>query len=378
MAYAGGSEPLDAILKSDSERLAAYRDTIVRTKTFVPKGKPHDDAKNALLVECRRELSDEVVCWLDACFVLGEVGQSFFPLLGTGGNDGRLDFTNNFMQRLAEVIPIAANSEATDESKLLLSASLFADTLVSLHKSAIGQFNPGGIGGPNGTQGHFEAGSRVNPWDFVLMIEGSLLLAGSVARRMGTRSSSRAVFPFSVESVAVGYGSASASDETTDGSRSELWLPLWDRGCHLQEVRYLFGEGRAQLGRRQAGNAVEFALAANLLGINRGVTSFTRYGFLKRNGLAFLAAPIGRLEVKFRPQARLLNDPPLTEWIDRLRRACSDKDKTPARYQTALREIDRTMFAFGNRSEQGNNHVVPVQCPDLRIGKAGTNDGQMA
>src|SRR5262249_57036507 len=140
-------------------------------------------------------------------------------------------------------------------------------------------------GGRSGTQARFEAASRVNPWDFVLMIEGALLFAGSVARRLGAAGSSRAVFPFTVESVAVGYGSATASEETTDGSRAELWLPLWEDGCIHAEVRHLFAEGRAQVGRRQAKNAVEFALAANLLGVSRGVYSFARYGFLKRNGL---------------------------------------------------------------------------------------------
>ena len=181
------------------------------------------------------------------------------------------------------------------------------------------------------------------------------MFAGSVARRLGANTSGRAVFPFSVESVAVGYGSAAASEETTDGSRAELWLPLWSEPMTFAEVKHLFAEGRAQLGRRQARNAVEFALAVNLLGVSRGVKSFARYGFLKRNGLAFLAAPLGRVEVTLRPQARLLDDPPLTEWLDRLRSACRDKDKTPARYQTALRQIDRAMFEFANRSEQGND-----------------------
>ena len=208
---------------------------------------------------------------------------------------------------------------------------------------------------PTARKESFEADSRVNPWDFVLMIEGALLFAGSVARRLGANSFGRAVFPFCVESVAVGYGSATDSEETTDGSRAELWLPLWTEPAAFTEIRHLFAEGRAQLARHQARNAVEFALAVNLLGVSRGVTSFTRYGFLKRNGLAFLAAPLGRVEVTLRPQARLLDDPPLMQWVDHLRFACRDKDKTPARYQTALRQIDRAIFTFANRSEQGND-----------------------
>ncbi|MCY2987595.1 MAG: type I-U CRISPR-associated protein Csx17 [Planctomycetota bacterium] len=360
--FGAGSEPLDRIADSDAERLHLYRETISRIRKFVPESKPKDDEKRALLIRCRAELADEVVPWLDVCFALSEDRPRFFPLLGTGGTDGRLEFTNNFMQRLADVMSFASDAEPIGTTNDLLAAALFADTFVSLGNNAIGQFNPGGIGGANGTQGSFEADSRVNPWDFVLMIEGTLLFAGSVARRMSANSTSRAVFPFSVESVAVGYGSATAIEETTDGSRAELWLPLWENGCTLAEVRHLFAEGRAQLGRRQAKNAVEFALAVNLLGVNRGVTSFARYGFLKRNGLAFLATPLGRVNVELRPQARLLNDPPVAEWLDRWRRACSDKDKTPARYQLALRQIDRAMFAFANRSEHGNDaaHLLDV------------------
>lgn len=360
--YGGGSAPLERIATSNVERLQVYRETIERIRRFLPEKKPTEDEKEAFLIRCRSELPDEMVPWLDVCFVLGEARVTFFPLLGTGGNDGRLDFTNNFMQRLAEVVPFHTEAAPISESRSLLSAALFADTLVSLGRSAVGQFNPGGIGGANGTQGAFEADSRVNAWEFVLMLEGALLFAGSVARRLGVGSGLRAAFPFSVESVAVGYGSAVGSEETTDGSRAELWLPLWDQPCTLAEVRHLFAEGRAQLGRRQARNSIEFAIAANLLGVNRGVTSFARYGFLKRNGLAFLATPLGHLSVESRPKARLLNDPPITEWLERWRRACSDKEKTPARYQTALKQVDRAMFAFANRSQKGSEetHLLHV------------------
>ena len=352
--YGGGSKPLNAIAESTAQRLMLYRETIAVIREFIPASKPKDDDKASLLIKCRSRLADEVVPWLDTCFALGEDGPGYSPLLGTGGNDGRLDFTNNFMQRVADVISFD-HGESPDQSAGNLAASLFADTLVSLDSSAIGQFNPGGVGGANGMQGKFEAGSRVNPWDFVLMIEGAILFAGSVARRLGTLGITKAVFPFTVESVAAGYGSATASEETTGGSRAELWLPLWEEPTSLPELRQLFAEGRAQLGRRQAKNAVEFALAANLLGVSRGVTAFFRYGILKRNGSSFLATPLGIQLVQLRPDTRLLDDPPMVVWIDRLRRATSDKVKTPDRYQTALRNIDRAMFAFANRSEQGND-----------------------
>jgi len=353
--YGGGSEPLEAIAASSAPRLQPYRDTIRALRPLIPQHKPKDDDKLRLLVTCRNELSDHVGGWLDCCFVLREEGTSFFPLLGTGGNDGRLDFTNNFFQRLSEVLEFDADGASPSMSEDYLRAALFADTIVSLGKAAIGQFNPGGIGGANGTQGRFDADSRVNPWEYVLMVEGALLFAGSVARRLDSTGAMKAAFPFTVESVAVGYGSAIANEETTDGSRAELWLPLWNTPATFGEVKHLFAEGRAQLSRHQARNAVEFALAVNLLGVSRGVSSFARYGFLKRNGLAFLATPLGRVAVTPRPQAQLLQDPKLTHWLYSWRLACRDKDKTPLRYQSALRNIDRAMFEFANRSETGND-----------------------
>jgi CRISPR-associated protein Csx17 len=85
--------------------------------------------------------------------------------------------------------------------------------------------------------------------------------------------------------------------------------------------------------------------------VARGVASFVRFGFLKRNGLAYLATPLGRFAVVPHPKVHLLDDPALTEWLDALRLACRDKDRTPARYLTALRNIDKAVFAYATRSQ---------------------------
>jgi CRISPR-associated protein Csx17 len=190
--YGGGSEPLEAVANSTSPRLDSYRTAIETIRNFVPKSKPKDEEKDSLLARCRRELADGVIAWLDVCFVLGEEGPKFFPLLGTGGNDGRLDFTNNFMQRLKDVIAFGDGEAAPAESASFLAATLFADELVSLGKTAVGQFNPGGIGGANGTQGKFEAGSQVNPWDYVLLLERGVTFCRLSGASVGSeRSQSR-------------------------------------------------------------------------------------------------------------------------------------------------------------------------------------------
>ena len=118
--YGGGSAPVEAIEQSTTPRLNLYRDTIKLVRGIVPKQKPKDDDKQSLLAKSRAQLADEVVAWLDTCFVLGEDNVRFFPLLGTGGNDGRLDFTNNFMQRVAEVISFDDGGAAPKNSRGLV------------------------------------------------------------------------------------------------------------------------------------------------------------------------------------------------------------------------------------------------------------------
>jgi CRISPR-associated protein Csx17 len=307
--------------------------------------KVRDDEKLTLMRVCRNELPDEVVPWLDAVFTLTDDSRKFPPLLGTGGNEGSGSYVSSFGQTVVSLLLDRDCDRGLEDA-------LFCEISPSLGDTSVGHFHPGAICGPNSSQG-FDGGGGANPWDYLLAIEGTLMLAGAASRRMGVDTTGRAAFPFCVEAVAVGYASES-DKEAANSTRAELWLPLWwRRPVSYAELRHLFSEGRAQFGRRQARNAVEFALAVNLLGVDRGVDAFVRYAFVMRNGLSYFAAPLGRVPVTPRPAARLLDDPALTRWLDLLRRACRDKEKTPARYQTALRRIDRALFGFAVRSETG-------------------------
>ncbi len=348
-------------LKPYKDVIAKIRETLSAYATSIDiQGMPDKERKATLLIDekhgildaqqagllphLRASLPDSAVEWLDTVVLLQAENTRAAPLFISGGNDGNFDFSVTFMGSLEECF---SNPPASRDA---LASAVFAEGLVPTEQGTAGHFNPSGLGGPNGAQGFIGEGS-VNPWDFVLMVEGALLLAGAVARRYGIESSDRAAFPFCALPVAVGFGSAASTDETPDGCRTELWLPIWSNPVSLAELRYLFAEGRAQIGRRQARNAVEFALAACLLGVGRGIESFVRFSFLRRFGKMFLAAPLGRVRVTPRPQARLLDDPPLTAWLNGLRSACRDKEKTPARYQTALRQIDRAMYEFATRAQ---------------------------
>ena len=83
------------------------------------------------------------------------------------------------------------------------------------------------------------------------MFEGALLFAGAAARRLSAQSRSKAVFPFTVDNSASGYGTSSGA-EYGQSARAEFWAPVWESPAGLNELTHLVSEGRAQLGRRQA------------------------------------------------------------------------------------------------------------------------------
>ena len=338
-------EAIEALTASTTERFADYRAGIAAAgKAIAALGlteKPDGDSKTLLLQTCRNILPEEALDWLDAVLVLGHDGPKYPPLLGTGGNDGRLEFTNNFMQRIVEVIDPATGAAAADSERWLRAALFATPTCNATAKAPIGQFFPGAAGGPNGTSG-FDAPSTVNPWDFILMIEGALLFAVASVKRLESIGDGSLVYPFCVRQAGVGYASASTADEKD--ARCEMWMPLWDRPTSLSELRAVFSEGRAQVGGRPARNGVDFARAAVTLGVDRGIVAFQRYGFQVRNGLAYFATPLERIAVRRNARADLLTD--IDEWVNRLRQKAGPQANpaAPASVSRALNQIERSVL----------------------------------
>lgn len=338
-------EALAALESSKSERLRLLREGITAARTELAKlrlaDKPDGESKARLLQNCRNHFPDAALAWLDAVVVLGEEGAKFPPLLGTGGNDGRLEFTNNFMQRITEVVD-PVTGLPTPRSAGWLRAALFAEPAPgSVTKSPIGQFFPGAAGGANSTRG-FDAPSAVNPWDFILMIEGALLFAAASVKRLDAFGEGVIVYPFCVRQAGVGYASAAAADEAD--ARCEIWLPLWERATSMAELRAIFGEGRAQVRGRPARSGLDFAQATMTLGVDRGIGAFQRIGFQVRNGLSYFAIPLERITVRRCTRADLLAD--IEEWHDRLRlkSAGGAGTKAPASIVRALNQLERSIL----------------------------------
>lgn len=355
------------IESSTQPRLRPYRDTIaVARRLFREHPLTGKDGKRNLLEACRAELPDEAVEWLDAAAVLTGGDPVYPALLGTGGNIGRLELSNNFMQRLGDVLCLRTGRRAAGrkESRLWLEAALFADRPVRHLRVAAGQFDPGRAGGIlSSPLESLDKEGFVNPWDFVLALEGTLLFASAASRRMEAGRARPAV-PFMVGASPVGYA-GSAPDE---GSKGELWAPLWRRPAGHGEVARLIGEGRAEWRGAQAGRGLDVARAAATLGVDRGVHAFVRHVFVERHGQNMLAVPVGRVEVRERPGVALLG--PVDDWLAKVRRHAP----LPVAVAGAVRTLEAAMYnatAAGPSPARMQSVLVAVSAAETSVGRSG-------
>ena len=324
--------------KLPSAKRLAYRNSTEYKEALAAAERQFKEEKALLIPSCRARWRGPHREWMDAALVLDADGAPAYPaLLGTGGADGRLDFTVNQMQVLATLFS-TEDGEPTADAEHLLRASLFGGVSDRLTAGqAIGQFLPGSAGGANSTTG--PAGeSLVNPWDFVLMLEGCVLFSAHASRRFSAAGTSMVSAPFAVRSRSAGYATASEMEE---GPRGEQWMPLWPQPATLGEVRRMFSEGRSQLGSRAVRQPLDLARAIARLGVARGITSFQRFGFIQRNGQSNLAVPLGRWIVAPQPHQDLLDD--LDGWIDRLQRAAADD--ASARLRNVEHQLSEAVFA---------------------------------
>src|SRR6476646_5490379 len=104
---------LDGIVASTSARFTAFRTAIAFAQSLdevatAAQGIAENDKnelRSAILRRCRNEFPDTAVEWLDAAIAINSDNKrDFAPIFGTGGNEGRLDYTNNFMEYLVELL----------------------------------------------------------------------------------------------------------------------------------------------------------------------------------------------------------------------------------------------------------------------------------
>lgn len=119
-------------------------------------------------------------------------------------------------------------------------------------------------------------------------------------------------------------------------------MPLWARPTTLGDVKALMGEARVQLGRETAFRPIDVARAISRLGVARGIESFTRFGYLERNGQANLAVPLGRVRVRQNPRSQLVDD--IAAWTNRVQRLAAESH-APARLVQAEKQLATAVLA---------------------------------
>jgi CRISPR-associated protein Csx17 len=334
---------LDAIRCHPSPRLAGLRHAIEVAERVISDARQAGwiteagvAEKNRVVLEFRNRCPDELLRWIDAAIVLADDKTFFPPILGTGGNDGRLEFSTNFHEQLIQLIGATDKDQARSFTMAL--DLLEGTQRAPLAKVPIGQFDPGNAGGP-GSSGLGAADSLANPWSFVLVVEGSLLFASSAARR-NQHAAGRAATPFTVSSSPEGSASGAAGEE----SRGELWAPVWREEFTLAEIRQLFAEARASWRGRPARRAVDFYAATRSLGVARGIDEFVRYGLQRRNGLAFAAVPLDRIAVREKTAVQLTAA--VEDWAERV----SSGDASTAVAETS-RAFEKAHLEFARSGE---------------------------
>lgn len=302
------------------------------------------ELKNTLLRSLRNELDDSVLPWIDACFALFGDDRSPGPLLGSGGNEGSMDFSINHVGYLLKLI-----DETTDEpssiSAHLLGSSLFADAVPRESSSNIGFLDTLATGGANMTTG-YEGGATGNIWDSVLALEGAILFASLTTKRLESTSFGRPTFPFAVAPSFAGSGSLAPKES----ARPELWLPAWSGMSTIAEVSCLLAEGRITKGRREARSGIDMLQAVASLGTDRGITAFNRFGFYERRGLGYYVATyLGRFDV---PEVAVdnwvISELNQHGWLD-VFRSFTGGDNTPTRFAALRKRLEDALFALAGK-----------------------------
>lgn len=324
-------EALETLLSRESSRLDPFREAMPAANRAAHGYRACGWSKERAVREFRNQCPDALLPWVDATVVLADKQAHFPPLLGTGGNDGRLDFSTNFHQRLLDVLDETPHGRTRSlaQARDLLSGA----EVERLAAAPAGQFSPAAAGGPNSSP-FGAAATLTNPWQYILLVEGALLFAATAVRR-NQHAVGQAAVPFTVAASPDGSPSGAINEAT----RGEVWVPLWTEPFTLVEIRQLFGEARASWRGRPAQRAVEFYAATRTLGVTKGVDSFMRYGLAQRNGLAFVAVPIERVKVREVPEVRLVAR--IEEWASLVRRV-----DTSSAVGQAMRRYDAAQLAY--------------------------------
>ncbi|MBA2669478.1 MAG: type I-U CRISPR-associated protein Csx17, partial [Gemmatimonadetes bacterium] len=362
-----GGEALSALLQAahpgTEEFREVFRDFAAAVNITLPDqrsgwvtamGDAHTDAsKGELLRLLRNRLRPGTTPqWLDAVGISLSRSRvsddvQWFRILGTsGGGESSGGYIVNYQQRLKSVL-----LEDQEKSRLRLESSLFASNHAeALEGKALGaMYYPSLMKVPNAGQDFLpDPERRVNPWDFILLLEGCLVWSMAATRRKGV-TSERVSFPFYCRSsfggsTTIGLNEVEGSENSI--AEGELWCPTWSAPSTLSEIQRIFGEGRIQIGERVCTRSLDFALAMTGLGVDRGIQAFHRYSLLARSGsgqqTTLLAVPNGCFVPQHAARLALLAD--LRNFAESVASNLNVNSQQPRRLVLARIEFEKAWF----------------------------------
>lgn len=318
--------------------------------------------------------SSSALKWLDAVGMSASRSRNYdsvrwFPILASGGGEASGQYIVNHQLRLKSAL-----LEDQKQSRLRLKASLVARNLIgALEANSMGaMYYPSLMKVPNAGQDFLpNPQRRVNPWDFILLLEGTLVWSMAATRRTGI-TSERASFPFYCLSSF--GGSMTIGPKEVEGAENsiahgELWCPTWSTPSTLSEIQRIFGEGRIQVGDKVCTRSLDFALAMTGLGTDRGIQAFHRYSLLERSGSGrqrtLLAVANGCFAPHRSTGLTLLGD--LRDFADSVTANLTDNGQQPRRLMLRRIEFERAWFDATTLTVSGTPQAVSQLLSDLIV-----------
>ncbi|MFQ3593700.1 MAG: type I-U CRISPR-associated protein Csx17 [Gemmataceae bacterium] len=319
--------------------------------------------------------------WLDAVGLSASRSKTddapnWFPILASGGGEASGQYIVNHQQRLKTVL-----LDDQEQSRRQLEACLFSENRAGALEIGVlsAMYYPAYVKNWNSTQDFLPDGQRfVNPWDFILLLEGTLVWSLAATKRKGV-SAERASFPFYCRGSF--GGSATIGPKEVEGAEmsianGELWCPLWDGPSTLAEIERIFSEGRIQVGDRPATRSLDFALATRGLGIDRGIRAFCRYSLLERSGsgrqTTLLAVPSGNFVPENEPDLLLVAE--LRTFAVEVTSNLCDSGQQPRRLLNARIEFERAWYVATTQRTDSNTALLELLVTAGRLmAELGTN-----
>jgi CRISPR-associated protein Csx17 len=264
----GGPDSPDALL-NQLMKVSTNKKWTPYDRGWVAKQKESTKRKSGgPLAEWQAHVSEEHL-ELFAAHVVPRDRAHFNPLLGSGGNAGKRDFSDGWKKAVDELKKESDKSSgrARQELQSLLTGEPVSWLLEKLNAAswfsdANKLYNSG--------QNPYREG-LVSPWAMALACEGLPFFAGAASRRLGSRARAVGAFPFVTQAAAPSTAGEAGRDN------AEVWAPVWDRPMTLPEVRALFARGRAEVRGRGAVTPGAFATAIVERGVDAGIIGFLRF-----------------------------------------------------------------------------------------------------